>query len=104
MSTSVIKPPAGIKWEPRTAADLATDAGRRTTEDVWCCVPWRLVCPSAYATFATFSRQEHRTETCEDAKCDPEKYDLLRARRGGLDRVLRDHVPCAADATRAPPR
>jgi hypothetical protein len=30
-------------------------------------------------------------ETYENAKRDPEKYDLLRARR--LDRILRDHVP-----------
>jgi len=82
MSTSEIKRPAGSKWEPRTAADLATDAGRRTTEDVWCCVRRRLVYPSAYATFATFFRPEHRTETCGDAKCDPEKYDLLRAQGG----------------------
>jgi hypothetical protein len=38
--------------------------------------------PSAYATFAIFSRQEYRTATREDAKCDPEKYDLLRAQGG----------------------
>jgi hypothetical protein len=81
MSTSEIKRPAGSKWEP-TATDLATDAGRRTTEDVWCCVRWCLVYPSAYATFAIFSRQEYRTATREDAKCDPEKYDLLRAQGG----------------------
>ena len=59
MSNSEIKPPAGIKWESRTAADLATDAGRRTTDNVWRCVQRGLVYPSPYATFVTFFRQEH---------------------------------------------
>ena len=61
MSTSEIKPPAGIKWESRTAVDLATDAARRTTENVWRCV----------------QRKRNQRQR------DPEKYDLLRARMGG---------------------
>jgi deferrochelatase/peroxidase EfeB len=61
MSPSENKPPAGIKWERRTAADLATEAGRRTTENVWRCVQRGLVYPSPYATFATFFRREHPT-------------------------------------------
>jgi deferrochelatase/peroxidase EfeB len=61
MSTSENKPPAGIKWERRTAADLATEAGRRTTENVWRCVQRGLVYPSPYATFVTFFRREHPT-------------------------------------------
>ena len=59
MSNSEIKPPAGIKWQSRTAADLATDAGRRTTDNVWRCVQRGLVYPSPYATFVTFFRQQH---------------------------------------------
>src|SRR6516164_4250239 len=59
MSTSETQPPAGIKWESRIAADLATDAGRRTTENVWRCVQRGLVYPSPYATFVTFFRQEN---------------------------------------------
>jgi Dyp-type peroxidase family len=68
MSTSDIKPPAGIKWQSRTAADLATDAGRRTTEDVWRCVQRGLVYPSPYATFVTFFRQERPASAMTKAR------------------------------------
>jgi Dyp-type peroxidase family len=59
MSTSETKPPSGIEWKARTAADLATEAGRRTFEDVWRCVQRGLVYPSPHATFVTFFRRQH---------------------------------------------
>ncbi len=59
MSTSEPKPPSGIHWKARTAADLATDAGRRTIEDVWRCVQRGLVYPSPHAAFVTFFQRQH---------------------------------------------
>src|ERR1700722_16200536 len=50
--------PPGLNWESKTAADLSTEAGRRTTEDVWRCVQRGLVYPSPYAVFVTFFRRE----------------------------------------------
>ena len=34
MSTSELRLPVGIEWKASSAADLAIEAGRRTTEDI----------------------------------------------------------------------
>jgi hypothetical protein len=59
MSMPEINPPPGLNWKSRTAADLSTDAGRRTTENVWRCVQRGLVYPSPHAVFVTFFRRQH---------------------------------------------
>src|SRR5579863_8500880 len=59
MSTTENKPPAGVHWKSGTAADLSTEAGRRTTENVWRCVQRGLVYPSPHAVFVTFFRRDH---------------------------------------------
>src|ERR1700686_4576735 len=59
MSNLKIHPPPGVNWKSSTAADLSTDAGRRTTEDVWRCAQRGLVYPSPHAVFVTFFQREH---------------------------------------------
>jgi hypothetical protein len=55
MNTTKTNSPASVDWnvEERTANDLSTDGGRRTTDDVWRCVQRGLVYPSPYAIFVT---------------------------------------------------
>ena len=59
MSTPQSHPPGGLKWKSSTAADLSTEGGRRTTEDVWRCVQRGLVYPSPHAVFLTLFGREH---------------------------------------------
>jgi Dyp-type peroxidase family len=59
MSKSKLELPAGIEWKTSSAADLATESGRRTTQDIWRCVQRGLVYPSPFAMFVTFFQREH---------------------------------------------